>query len=436
MHPADADYNQRTDSTPPDLGLPPGQPDKLATLSQSEWEEPIYIPEAVRSLPLQNIQLSLPTRYFLGCHDFWRAGNLHGLSLMELRRLRWCDLGTLAEVLHLVHTLQQTDDRCQEKIREFREAGRRAKLPKVPFRPPPNVRPPRQHWKQPALFNVPEPIRALRFRDLPLSARLEHLLAAANLQCLGELHGWPNERLLQMRNCGKKTLAELHQRMRQAAADHQCPWPLPAAFHVPVAVRHLPLRDLPLSVRLKNVLAKLNLHCLGELHDWPQHQFRAVRNCGAMTVAELARLIERAVAGEFFPPATDPAAVPAELVRTLDTLLAQLPERNREILRWRLVGQDGRKVTLKAVGKKFGVTRERVRQIVLKGIYQLRRGGSVRLRWLLAQLAARSQAEGRPLTAERLGEWLPAAADPSSLAFYIRLIEELPCPLPDPPATG
>ena len=330
----------------------PSPPDHLATLSQTEWEEPIYIPEAVRILPLQTIPLSLPTRYFLGCHDFWRAGNLHGLSLMDLRRLRWCDLGTLAEVLHLVRTLQQTDDQCQEKIREFREARRLARLPKVkvPFRPPPKIRPPRNHWKQPASFNVPEPIRALPFWALPLSARLQHLLAA------------------------------------------------------------------------------MNLHCLGELHDWPHRRFQAVRNCGVKTVAELERLIERAVAGEFFPPTTAPAEVPAELIRCLDALLAQLPKRNREILQLRLVGQDGRKATLEAIAQKFGMTRERVRQIVRTSLDCLRRDGSVRLRWLWEQMAARCLAAGRPLTAERLGEWLPADAGQFSPAFYVRLLEQLPDP--------
>lgn len=450
LHSPDADGRQRAAAAPPAAGLTPGSPDKLAGLSQAEWEEPFYIPLSAQYLPLRLFPASVPARYFLGCHDFWRAGDLAGRSLMGLRTLRWCDLGTLAEVLQLVRTIQQTDARCPAKIQKLREARRLAELLKQqadtlkqqaellklkaePLKPKKPGRP-RRRRRAPAVFNVPEAIRALPFRNLPLSVRLANVLDNLKLACLGDLHGRPCQQMLAARNCGKLTLLELERVLDRAAAG-DCPLRTPPVSEASEPVRALPFRDLPVSTRLAKVLAGLNLHCPGDFHDRTYQQLRAAPNCGEKTLAELDRLIERAVAGEFFPPATVPAEVPAELVRLLDTLLAALPERNREILRLRLVGQDGVRRRHHELAKQFGLGRERISQIVPGCLDQLRRDGSVRLRWLLAQLAARCQAEGRPLTAERLGEWLSPDTGQYSPAFYVRLVEQLQARLKDEPVS-
>jgi len=53
-------------------------------------------------------------------------------------------------------------------------------------------------------------------------------------------------------------------------------------------------------------------------------------------------------------------------------LLNSLPEKEREILRLRYGMEDGITHTLEEVGKKFGVTRERIRQIEAKALEKLR----------------------------------------------------------------
>ena len=60
------------------------------------------------------------------------------------------------------------------------------------------------------------------------------------------------------------------------------------------------------------------------------------------------------------------------LAEALDDLLGTLTEREAEVLRMRYGLYDGRQHTLEEVGKEFGVTRERIRQIENKAIRKLR----------------------------------------------------------------
>lgn len=81
------------------------------------------------------------------------------------------------------------------------------------------------------------------------------------------------------------------------------------------------------------------------------------------------------------------AEVPPEVAtrsflhRAVKEALAELPEREQEIVRMRFGLDDGEVRTLEEVGRVFGVTRERVRQIEVKTLAKLRhpqRGGHLR----------------------------------------------------------
>jgi RNA polymerase primary sigma factor len=71
-------------------------------------------------------------------------------------------------------------------------------------------------------------------------------------------------------------------------------------------------------------------------------------------------------------PAPPEGAEQAILRDTLEVLLSTLSPREARILRLRFGLQDGHRYTLEQIGDKFGVTRERIRQIEQRALQRLR----------------------------------------------------------------
>lgn len=80
--------------------------------------------------------------------------------------------------------------------------------------------------------------------------------------------------------------------------------------------------------------------------------------------------------GDFLPDTDtpNPEEVTASVIlrEQLEEMLADLNDREREVLRLRFGLEDGHSHTLEDVGKRFGVTRERIRQIEAKALRKLR----------------------------------------------------------------
>ena len=69
----------------------------------------------------------------------------------------------------------------------------------------------------------------------------------------------------------------------------------------------------------------------------------------------------------------DATAAKHMLDDAIHEVLGQLDERERQVVVMRFGLDDGKVATLEEVGKAFGITRERVRQIEVKTIAKLRR---------------------------------------------------------------
>lgn len=85
---------------------------------------------------------------------------------------------------------------------------------------------------------------------------------------------------------------------------------------------------------------------------------------------------EESTIGEFIPADeeydVESIVINNALSSLLDTLLATLPPKEEKILRMRFGFYDGNPKTLEEVGKEFGLTRERIRQIEEKALCKLR----------------------------------------------------------------
>ena len=98
-----------------------------------------------------------------------------------------------------------------------------------------------------------------------------------------------------------------------------------------------------------------------------RHPLSLQRPVGEEGEGELGNLIQDAEA-----PAPPDVAEQAILRDTLEELLSTLSPREARILRLRFGLQDGNHYTLEEIGDRFGVTRERVRQIEQKALRRLR----------------------------------------------------------------
>jgi DNA repair protein RadC len=278
----------------------------------------------------------------------------------------------------------------------------------------------------PSLF-IPEKISGQRLSRLPLSASLFAVLKKLMAETFGDLSGMTIRDFQRVSNRGTALFVELTnlaQRVRNgefAAAFGDC-------LTVPARVQDLNFCDLPISVRLSNILEKTKATRLGDLNGASISELKNTENCGEATISEIVNLIEKAAAGEF-KTITDANVVwsPVDLTSFLDTLISELPARGVKVLDLRLSGEKKQLPTLEDVGAKFKLTRERIRQIAKKTTEQLRKAGSRRLNAYLLQVEKICREMVCPLTPELFEQWLGEKARlfRFSPGFYVRLLCEL-----------
>jgi hypothetical protein len=310
-----------------------------------------------------------------------------------------------------------------------------------------NTTKPGSPHRKPALETIfiPEQARGRPVSSFRLSVRLQHVFGQKGFCLIGDLHGLAFSEFQKYSNCGRKSVNELRELVRalqrgediyrteRSAVQKAVPALVAGTLFVPSSVQVVSPFDLPLSVRLEGVLRHRKVSSLGDLHGIAVTDLRDTPNCGKKTIEELVGLIERVAKGEFKSQTeSDVPWNPVELLRILDSLIALLPTREHEVLVFRFGGDGSSVLTLEEVGTKFGLTRERIRQISRLAVTRLQKGGSRRLRAYLTHLETICQDAVCPLTPDLLSHWISEEAQRCRfpMVFYVRLLGELSTGIP------
>lgn len=251
--------------------------------------------------------------------------------------------------------------------------------------------------------------------DLMPSVRAKNVLASANVLYLGDLVQFDESQLLSLQNCGRKTVAELRERLEQRGLSFGMgldSWRRPEpSIDVPSHVEaakalsdfdeamrtkfYLRISELGLSPRAQHVLAEANVKYVGDLLAMTESALIELSSCGRTTIAEIkdrlqtlglrlgmsisdwssdaAALVRKQQDRQKESPivllrrSLTPLPVASSLENELGNVLrAVASDRDVEIaikqLGWSGKGQR----TLESVGQEYNVTRERIRQIVAR----------------------------------------------------------------------
>jgi len=296
---------------------------------------------------------------------------------------------------------------------------------------------------------MPPQARKVALATFPMSARLAQLLKYYGIRVFGELQGLSYQRFSKLRNCGPETAEEMRQLVHRvslrkphgrgprktAVADAPASSARQAAesISIPEYARQFSPMDLPISVRLAHVLQAKGVVRLADLQGSEPQEFKDLSNCGTRTLNELGFLIQRLAAGEFRPVTSEfsPVAT-AEVLCLADRAIADLPDRSREMLRLRLGGDRRGTWTLAEVAHKFGLTRERVRQITELALDEIKKLVGLKINAYLRGVATFCCEKPCPLSPALLSQWLAEGRSKIQFppVFYVRFMGELQPSIP------
>ena len=301
---------------------------------------------------------------------------------------------------------------------------------------------------------IPQSVREWATDALPVSIRLWNVLKRLGYHKLGDLHGESYKEIYQTKNCGRKTILELRDFITERLSDDDTqelanfierkkPSEIkkrqPETIYIPQEARGLPLSSFSLPTRLGNILSDLDFRLVGDLQGFAYHNFENLENCGSKTISELKEFVENIQQGIFKieASATQIILTPQELnlsrlVKFIDNFLSELPPRERDILGLRFGASGNAALTLEEVGGKYGVTRERIRQIQSQLLKKLKNRLGQAGEKLFEQVSRECLAAVCPLTPQLLVYWTKkdAADFIFSPSLYVRLIAEFAPEIP------
>ncbi len=273
---------------------------------------------------------------------------------------------------------------------------------------------------------VPTSDRGRSIHEFPLSVRLSNVFDPAGIRLLGDLNGRRLSEFARVRNCGSKTLNEISTLVRTlqlATSRPEASVSEPSdsnILQISAAAKDVFIKEIPVSVRLAGVLGIRGVEKLGDLRGVNIVDLLETKNCGRKCILELRELLKRADAGEFTaPPTNNFSEAVCIIIRSIDAGINKLDLRDRKIVEERFLGDRGEPRTLEDVGQKWGLTRERVRQIVKSVCDKVRRTGGPLLARAIEALARDLQTRVIPLTAPFLQHEISGIPTDHTPPFYL-----------------
>ena len=177
----------------------------------------------------------------------------------------------------------------------------------------------------------------------------------------------------------------------------------------------------------------MQIRTLGGVDGRRVGEFFRRKNCGRGSVLELEQLIQRAASGEFEDSNIGKSDAPTDLLNLIEASITKLSARDRNFVLARFGAGRKRRATLKQIGQRYGMTRERVRVILEKLFGVIRRSYGPRIPELSEHVRQRCISNICPLTPELLHQWARQFRSRIKLApkAHVRIIssldERIPC---------
>ena len=289
---------------------------------------------------------------------------------------------------------------------------------------------------------IPEALRGQPVTAYPMSQRLVAIFREQAVSHIGQLHEQRFAGLRRLWQCDAIAINDLREWVRLVQAKAQ-PGSLLAQglgsvqpydqVQIPGHSQAVALSELPLSTRLAGGLAKMKLTRLGDLHGLTWQDFHGQFNLGTTSRAELARLVERAHAGEFNLDDLRLDLLRAQdIVPLLDRLVSGMKDRARNMLKLRLGADGDSGAILDQIGDQCRRSRQAIQQFEVKYMEKLQKQGGSKLQRLIQKVAADCAASACPLTPAWVEEWSLGRTTPDAFSpkFYARLLRAFAPDLP------
>lgn len=144
--------------------------------------------------------------------------------------------------------------------------------------------------------------------ELKLSNRLKNILMRNEITTIRGMLDYPRDQWMSLRNMGAKTFQEVLTILEkykganeQTLVPAQSPVDTDSEFNIlnkellfqsRLLMRENSIDDLPISIRLKNILHRNSLFTLGDVLDYPREQFAGMKGMGKSTLMELDQVLK------------------------------------------------------------------------------------------------------------------------------------------------